>query len=70
MVSKVGSGEFCLRVNVPETLTHLSDYALSLRERLPAKRTERLRGTGEETGEREAETAGKKEVAEDRSSSV
>ena len=68
MVSKVGSGEFCLRVNVPETLTHLSDYALSLRERLPAKRTERLRGTGEETGEREAETAGKKEVAEDRSS--
>ena len=51
MVSKVGSGEFCLRVNVPETLKHLSDYALSLRERMPPNRTERLRGTGEEKGE-------------------
>ena len=48
MVSKVGSGEFCLRVGVPETLAHLSDYALSLRERMPSSRTERLRGTGEE----------------------
>ncbi len=54
MVSKVGSGEFCLRVNVSETLTHLSDYALSLRERLPTRRTERLRGTGEEVEETEA----------------
>ena len=67
MVSKVGSGEFCLRVNVPDTLAHLSDYALSLRERLPAKRTERLRGTGDEvegTGEpREKTEPGKKEVA-------
>ena len=64
MVSKVGSGEFCLRVNVSETLQHLSDYALSLRERLPAKRTERLRGTGEEVGEAEvAQSQGKKEVA-------
>ena len=64
MVSKVGSGEFCLRVNVSETLAHLSDYALSLRERLPAKRTERLRGTGEETLDAEtAQTPGRREVA-------
>ncbi len=69
MVSKVGSGEFCLRVNVPETLTHLSDYALTLRNRLPTRRTERLRGTGEEDAGEEVETekkAEKKEVAKEK----
>ena len=60
IVSKVGSGEFCLRVSVAETLEHLSAYALSLRERLPATRTERLRGAAEERSEEEVEPTGKK----------
>lgn len=64
MISKVGSGEFCLRVNVSETLTHLSDYALTLRERLPTRRTERLRGTDEEDAGEEVRTERvEKEVA-------
>lgn len=60
LVSKVGSGEFCLRVSVAETLEHLSAYALSLRERLPATRTERLRGAAEEHSQEEVEPTGKK----------
>jgi hypothetical protein len=44
LVSRVDSGEFCLRQGVPESLTHLSAYALSLVERMPERRTERVRG--------------------------
>lgn len=44
LVSRVDSGEFCLRQGVHENLTQLSHYALSLTERLPARRTERVRG--------------------------
>lgn len=46
LVSKVDSGEFCLRFRVGDGLTKLSDYALSLQSRLPARRTERLQGEG------------------------
>lgn len=44
LVSRVDNGEFCLRQGVFENLTQLSHYALSLTERLPARRTERVRG--------------------------
>ena len=44
LVSRVDSGEFCLRQGVHESLTQLSHYALSLTERLPARHTERVRG--------------------------
>jgi len=44
LVSRVDSGEFCLRQGVQENLTQLSHYALSLTERLPARHTERVRG--------------------------
>ena len=44
LVSRVDSGEFSLRQGVFENLTQLSDYALSLTERLPARRTEHVRG--------------------------
>ena len=42
LISKVDSGEFCLRYKVAESLVRLSQYALSLHDRLPARRTERL----------------------------
>lgn len=42
MIAKVGNGEFCLRNKVSESLEHISKYALSLRERLPNRNTERL----------------------------
>ena len=44
LVSRVDSGEFSLRQGVFENLTQLSSYALSLTERLPARRTEHVRG--------------------------
>ena len=44
LVSRVDSGEFCLRQGVFESLTQLSNYALSLTERLPTRRTEHVRG--------------------------
>ena len=44
LVSRVDSGEFCLRQGVHDSLVGLSHYALSLTERLPARRTERVRG--------------------------
>jgi hypothetical protein len=44
LVNKVDSGEFCLRYPVHQGLLHWSEYALSLRNRLPLRRTERLRG--------------------------
>ena len=41
-VSKVDNGEFCLRFKVADGLVKLSQYTLSLRDRLPKRRTERL----------------------------
>ena len=45
LISKVDSGEFCLRYRVSDALLNLSDFALSLRDRLPSRRTERLQAT-------------------------
>jgi hypothetical protein len=44
LVSKVDSGEFCLRLRVGDGLGKFADYTASLRERLPSRRTERLHG--------------------------
>lgn len=47
MLARVDTGEFVLRQPVAGALEALSAYALSLRERLPERRTERLTGHGE-----------------------
>lgn len=47
MVAKVDDGEFCLRYGVASGLLHLSEYALSLRDRLPSRHTERLTATAD-----------------------
>jgi hypothetical protein len=44
LVTKVDNGEFCLRNKVSEALLNFSEYALSLKSRLPQRRTERLQG--------------------------
>ena len=57
LVSRVDNGEFCLRQGVFENLTQLSDYALSLTERLPARRTEYVRGNAAVAGTQGAQGA-------------
>ncbi|HEX7022668.1 MAG TPA: hypothetical protein VF171_07410, partial [Trueperaceae bacterium] len=47
LVARVDNGEFCLRYGVSQALLHLSEYALSLRDRFPTRRTERLTGSQE-----------------------
>jgi hypothetical protein len=44
LVTKVDNGEFCLRNKVSEALHNFSEYALSLKSRLPNRRTEKLQG--------------------------
>jgi hypothetical protein len=44
LITKVDNGEFCLRSKIYDALLNFSDYALSLRNRLPQKRTERIQG--------------------------
>ncbi len=50
LVSRIDSGEFCLRQGVHDNLVGLSHYALSLTERLPARRLEHVRGNAAVTG--------------------
>ncbi len=57
MITKVDNGEFCLRNKVSEALLNFSDYALSLKSRLPQRRTERLQGL---EGQAEYETLDRK----------
>lgn len=47
LVSKVDSGEFCLRYRVQDALDQLGTYATSLRGRLPERQRERVRGLPE-----------------------
>lgn len=47
LVARVDQGEFLLRQRVSDALQGLSDYASSLRERLPSRQRERLTGLGE-----------------------
>jgi hypothetical protein len=49
LITKVDNGEFCLRNKVSEALVNFSDYALSLKSRLPQRRMERLQGLEKET---------------------
>ena len=44
LISKVDSGEFCLRYRVEDALEQVADYATSLRARLPDRQRERVRG--------------------------
>ncbi len=44
LVSRVDSGEFCLRYRVHEALENMSLYATSLRDRLPDRQREKVRG--------------------------
>ena len=47
LVARVDHGEFVLRQSVDSALSVLSSYALTLRERLPARQVEKLTGLGE-----------------------
>ena len=47
LVARVDQGEFLLRQRVSDALQSLSEYALSLRSRLPSRQRERLTGLGE-----------------------
>jgi hypothetical protein len=47
LVTKVDSGEFCLRYRVHDALDHLGAYATSLRARLPDRQRDRVRGLPE-----------------------
>jgi hypothetical protein len=42
LVVRVGNGEFCLRNRVGDALLNFSEYALSLRDRLPVRTRERV----------------------------
>ena len=54
LVARIDRGEYCLRHSVEESLAHLSEYALSLGERLPGGRGRRARiGVGRSLDERE-----------------
>lgn len=52
LVDRIDSGEFCLRYPVASSLSQLSDYALTLRERLPDRTRDRVRGIGAEDEDR------------------
>ncbi len=58
LLARVDTGEFVLRQPVGAALEALSGYALSLRERLPSRHTERLTGHGEPLLLDEAEDLG------------
>lgn len=47
MVTRVDSGEFCLRYSVSKSLQHVADYAGSLSERLPKRHHERVQADTE-----------------------
>ncbi len=47
LVVKVGNGEYCLRNQVGQALLNFSEYALSLRDRLPTRTRERVIGLAE-----------------------
>jgi len=47
LVSRIDSGEFCLRFRVHDALDQMGAYAASLRARLPERQRERVRGLPE-----------------------
>ncbi|MGL4611522.1 MAG: hypothetical protein ACRCYY_17885 [Trueperaceae bacterium] len=49
LVTKVDNGEFCLRNKISDALLNFSDYALSVKSRLPQRRLEKLQGLERET---------------------
>ncbi|CAN5901917.1 hypothetical protein BH24DEI2_BH24DEI2_12140 [soil metagenome] len=63
LVSKVDSGEFCLRFKVSDALLKLSEYSLSLRVHLPSRRTARFQGSEDGAADFAAEAADEVAVA-------
>ncbi len=51
LVARVDQGEFLLRVRVADALTNLAAYAVSLKERLPTRKHERLTGLDDDPAE-------------------
>jgi hypothetical protein len=51
LISKVDTGEYCLHLRVSDALMRFSEYAVSLRQRLPHQRLERLTGVSESVPE-------------------
>lgn len=64
LVSRVDSGEFCLRYRVHEALDGLATYATSLRARLPERQRARVRGTVDPIGADELDPAALAAAAE------
>ena len=58
LVARIDRGEYCLRHSVEESLAHLSEYALSLGERLPGGRRRARIGVGRSPDEREQSIEG------------
>ena len=63
LVSKVDSGEFCLRYRVHDALEQLSEYAISLRARLPERQRERVRGIASDELDTAFEPIGAEDLA-------
>jgi hypothetical protein len=67
LVARVDKGEYCLRHRVEDALQQVSEYALSLKDRLPRDRRERLSGSDESeeegSGQEESPNAGRREDA-------
>jgi hypothetical protein len=67
LVVRVDKGEYCLRHRVDDSLQRVSEYALSLKDRLPEGRGERLSGSAdpadESSGQEESTNAGRREDA-------
>jgi hypothetical protein len=67
LVARVDKGEYCLRDRVEDALQQVSEYALSLKDRLPRDRRERLSGSDESeeegSGQEESLNAGRREDA-------
>lgn len=63
LVSKVDSGEFCLRYRVHDALEQLAEYATSLRGRLPERQRERVRGIASDALDAAFEPIGAEDLA-------
>lgn len=65
LVARIDRGEYCLRHSVAESLAHLSEYALSLGERLPRTNGRRSRTSTARRGEQAERATGELELAEE-----
>jgi hypothetical protein len=67
LVARIDKGEYCLRHRVDDSMQRVSEYALSLKDRLPRDRGERLSGSAEPadeaSGQEESTNPGRREDA-------